>query len=1211
MASASTIAFIGKPEFADGEWIGVILDEPKGKNNGSVRKKDGTTVKYFSCDDNHGLYVRPSQIESIIDDSKTHLPQSTSNHSVKSQSSITGNGLTKSSGSTSKQISHRTSVSTTSTRPSGKQYNVGHDDENFSTDEVKRPSISELEPKPIAIVPSFDSSTSDSEQLITNLNNKINDQKEQIQTLIDKRRDDYVELKELERMKLQIDQLQSYKREAQQHIKELNDKLHQQESELKDVREKFEDYREEMSDTEMRIESLTLDLEIAEEKLEILTSENATLKYKIEEVQLEYDLMKDEVQLNGANHVTNGLQKKADNERTIKMEQALIKLRDLLLTEKTENESLKKECKTMEQKVEELNHENGNTKTDIITMQATIADLKEQIDIYVGAQQMADILTTKNLSLEEQVRELQEEVDNLESIYEIDKEFEENAKEVEQELRQTIDSLQNQVHEKERQVEQLHYTIADHERTILKFRENIKHMQSQNEQTKKQLDKYDEQLKLVNSIQSSEFKAKVIETKTYGELIENELRKIEIHNLTQHVQYLTLFLPLQMTKRGANHDCILTYLLIQRLVSKCDLLMNEIPKKVQRIDQLTFDDVMKSHRAERWSFICKILQSIAILAMILRKYNKILEICDADSLRHLANAYHDLLSHEKTLDFLIELLQKDQLYDSIALNALDKTIKFYEHIYQSYLNREKFSMFNYIQDLVCVILLSSDALQTDIQRIQLLQKTSNDRSPFAILIRRLIESNEHLRAQSSKINRLVSKEKDSNRFLILDTDTIYAIDLTIRNLTRLTKTFHEICSGLTNQILILSDPTERISSQDIESIAYQACDKIYKKEDDGPYESLWNSMNESVSTMTKLNNSLENDLFDTKLNEQTEKSKQAIYLLADEFKLLMNDLDTLRGRFELKEEEIIDLKKLLKLKQDEIGEHSIRLALNDKKFETLLKQFDEETSKYIQNLETTRINAQKEIKHCEDAMAVLQNDNEKLEQEISKLTEHLKQQSESKRTDDTILKKIGLVPKISGSSGFTSDGANIVTRHVLTSHLSQDISRIEANEHEMTTLRNTIRLLKDEVWHLKMNHTSNELTQLSMPMRDTKSTEIADIYKSSSLLLNDLFSTIANYKITGENVAVKQELIRSKMKLVDQTASNLNHRLHQCQSHILPGSTIQTEMKTFLHPQFSKALAEDRQLVAEIQLPGDHAGGDIDLSQEQYRRIMHAAVGCV
>jgi hypothetical protein len=36
-----------------------------------------------------------------------------------------------------------------------------------------------------------------------------------------------------------------------------------------------------------------------------------------------------------------------------------------------------------------------------------------------------------------------------------------------------------------------------------------------------------------------------------------------------------------------------------------------------------------------------------------------------------------------------------------------------------------------------------------------------------------------------------------------------------------------------------SDPNERISTQDVENIAYQACDKVYKKEDSGPYDSLW------------------------------------------------------------------------------------------------------------------------------------------------------------------------------------------------------------------------------------------------------------------------------------------------------------------------------------------------------------------------------------
>jgi dynactin 1 len=136
------------------------------------------------------------------------------------------------------------------------------------------------------------------------------------------------------------------------------------------------------------------------------------------------------------------------------------------------------------------------------------------------------------------------------------------------------------------------------------------------------MEKYDEQLKLAGSVQSSEFKAKIVETKTYGEIIENELKKIGADNSSRHVQFLTLFLPEKFLKRGADHDCILVYLLIHRLISKCDLLTNEVQKKVQRIDQLNLDDVIKSHRAEQWSFTCKLSQSLSIFRLILRKYLK-------------------------------------------------------------------------------------------------------------------------------------------------------------------------------------------------------------------------------------------------------------------------------------------------------------------------------------------------------------------------------------------------------------------------------------------------------------------------------------------------------------------------------------------------------------------------------------------------------------
>jgi tubulin-folding cofactor B len=54
-----TVKYIGETEFKpDLLWIGIELDEPFGKNNGSVGGK-----AYFSCSDKYGVFARPDTIE--------------------------------------------------------------------------------------------------------------------------------------------------------------------------------------------------------------------------------------------------------------------------------------------------------------------------------------------------------------------------------------------------------------------------------------------------------------------------------------------------------------------------------------------------------------------------------------------------------------------------------------------------------------------------------------------------------------------------------------------------------------------------------------------------------------------------------------------------------------------------------------------------------------------------------------------------------------------------------------------------------------------------------------------------------------------------------------------------------------------------------------------------------------------------------------------
>ncbi|TFK65445.1 hypothetical protein BDN72DRAFT_824554 [Pluteus cervinus] len=55
------VRFAGPTSFSAGKWVGVELDEPKGKNDGSVQ---GT--QYFTSRVGHGVFVRPSQIKATF-----------------------------------------------------------------------------------------------------------------------------------------------------------------------------------------------------------------------------------------------------------------------------------------------------------------------------------------------------------------------------------------------------------------------------------------------------------------------------------------------------------------------------------------------------------------------------------------------------------------------------------------------------------------------------------------------------------------------------------------------------------------------------------------------------------------------------------------------------------------------------------------------------------------------------------------------------------------------------------------------------------------------------------------------------------------------------------------------------------------------------------------------------------------------------------------
>ena len=57
----ASVHFIGETNFATGDWIGVVLDDATGKNDGTVQGQ-----RYFECLPGHGMFVRPV-VATVVD----------------------------------------------------------------------------------------------------------------------------------------------------------------------------------------------------------------------------------------------------------------------------------------------------------------------------------------------------------------------------------------------------------------------------------------------------------------------------------------------------------------------------------------------------------------------------------------------------------------------------------------------------------------------------------------------------------------------------------------------------------------------------------------------------------------------------------------------------------------------------------------------------------------------------------------------------------------------------------------------------------------------------------------------------------------------------------------------------------------------------------------------------------------------------------------
>lgn len=1059
------------------------------------------------------------------------------------------------------------------------------------------------------------------QQEMENLRGEIHDLNEKLETLRVKRAQDKDKLKEGEKMKLQVEQLLEFKSRIMESQAQLQREMQKAKAEAREALETRDRHIEDTQELSENVEMLTLDKEMAEEKAETLQLELDQAKERIEELTLDLEILKTEMNGGGASAdgVANSLQVRQLEQQNSRLRETLVKMRDLSAHDKHELQRIQKDLETKKTEMADMSRAKEKLAAQVGQLEQTISDLQEQVDAALGAEEMVESLTDRNLNLDEKVAELLETVADLEAINDMNDQLQENARELELELREELDIANSRIREVMREREASNEVIVDQDATIKKFRELVQKQQEQNLDLRHALEK-ETNKPIGTPSEIIDFKKMFTETKAHSKAIDMELRRLEVAQANQHVAYLTQYMPDNFIARGGDHDAVLVLLLVARMISKAEIVVGGVRDKYPAPESITRPAVLKSHAIDQFAFSARLLQLLYFLQALLHQYQHVLGTCGVEVFLRLGTLYLEMASHERNLDFYVDLLRKDQLDENVPLDALEKTVGYFATVYPAHLLSEKMDQTTYLCDTARVLSAGADAAMTCASTILALVHPQHGDCEVAMMCQEVVNAGKEINATVKRVRRRMPQDGSVGPLSYPQEvqDTLIATTTHTNNAAR---AMRHLTRGLLQQTSLLADPEGGITGEKLKELTHQATDLIYGGEDLGP-ESIKLSIQRTLSELSRITSALEKGEYDFDGTVE-ERTTPPVALRAQTLKNEMKDTEHLKYKLENREQDLKDLKLALKAKNEELSEMTVRRDLAEKKLSTASRDADLTIEKLQRKLDDTLMMLRRKEKEYDETMDHLQSDIESLETEKGELREKLKALNK-KTLYDALSKSSPLTGVVSPSSPTTPSaggvspsvpGGGMVRDSPM---LLQQITDLKAALHHATTAMhsNTAQHMHSQLAGLKPIRVQKLSTMPGEEKRDVSKEDVEMEGKHSTDHINHLMRQASalqkevNALMTGVTVV---DLSKRKPASIPTTATAdpahhlifQNNKLNSLRTQIAvlqdeitralaltkPGGSVATAFSAFPSPQLTKVLSEQELVqVGRVTVPGEVPG---------------------
>ncbi|GAB1860176.1 Dynactin subunit 1 [Camponotus japonicus] len=1275
------IAYIGHPAFASGKWIGVILDEPKGKNNGTVKSHT-----YFKCAENHGMFARQTQLilldeagnrteplspssagsnATTPDDSAARARSRLNSISMRrrneptavrrktSPANVTRQQSDKLSGSRLSLAGSRTLLSAPSTESlTGSQHerrDGGESSIPAPTSASKRASFIEKSPstssppgkKPKAqddhnntgfvetLKPQFvpgqvmagsaAAATLVEEKLShlqlvqenDNLKSQARDLTEKVETLRVKRMQDKEKMKDFEKTKLQVEQLLEFKAKVMESQASLQRELQRARQETREAHAAREQYQEEMSDLAETVEMATLDKEMAEEKAETLQIELEQLKEKLEEQTLDLEILRTEMSERAAGGgsatgVSNYEVKQLEQQNN-RLRETLVKMRDLSAHEKHEFQKLQKDMDQKKSEILELGRTKEKLSARVEEMEHQIADLQEQVDAALGAEEMVEMLGEKKMALEEKVAELEEAVADLEALQDMSDQLAESSKELELELREELDLALGATRDAQRHRDAALETLADRELTITKFRELTHQLQEQclqlqqrvqsTESIKTNVRGADQQLAEILDFQKT-----FAETRAQTKAVDLELRRLDADEARHHVRYLLSFMPPAFLARGGDHDAILTLLLIPRMTQKTEILISQVREKYRSIEKIDRASVVRGHSVAQYSFRSHLCSHMYALQTTLSCFESALNSCSPEMLLKVGAAYPEMAAQEKSLDSLIELAKRDQLDENLPMDAIEKCCTYFATMFSVLFGESTtINQARLIVNGTRTLSNTCDAIATDATAIKaLIQGEGGD---IGLLCQHAETTCEVIQQHLKSARRRVPRDQTGPAFSVganlgLDKDCSEQFSTCYQHGVKIIKTLQYLLKSALQAITENGDLDTGLATDRLKEMAATSSEKVYDTEDLGPVATIKASLTviqQLAANLAQKMAECENELAISGQTQSQQQSKDNELIMpivsrAHAVRKESEETKILSRKLEARDSDIREARLALREKQEELSEMTLRKELAEKRFATQQHEHEMNVEKLKRKLEEAQNQLKRKEKEFEETMDHLQTDIDSLETEKGQLKEKLK--SIGKKTIS-----------VSGADSMT--GNTSITSALDNKYYVQEIHALKEalnNEHQQKKkiLCDVLRQKLDSLEPLPSPTNLKSLNSTIQELRQKTTSLVKDVEKTL------VYPTVPDLrrKVPEMSYHYLLERRRSIMQLKAR-ADELTAQVRREAIKRTPGGRAEANFAVYPNREMAAAMQERKLLAAEIKIPynGPEKSFSVNVGPEELRRI--------